>query len=88
MKLKEGFVLRKILGDAIVVAEGELSKSFHGMIKLNDTAVDVWEWFAAGKSEAEVAALLAEKYELSAEKAECDVRAMSEKLVAAGIAEL
>ncbi|MBQ5777892.1 MAG: PqqD family protein [Oscillospiraceae bacterium] len=87
MKLKEGFVLRKILGDAIVIAEGEMSKSFHGMIKLNDTAADIWEWFAEGKSEEEAAVLLAEKYEISVDEASGDVRAVAEKLIAAGIME-
>lgn len=87
MKLKEGFVLRKILGDAIVVAEGEMSKSFHGMIKLNDTAADIWEWFAAGKSGEETASLLADKYEISVDEAKTDVLAVAEKLIAAGIME-
>lgn len=87
MKLKEGFVLRKILGDAIVIAEGEMSKSFYGMIKLNDTAADIWEWFAGGKSEEEAAVLLAEKYEISVDEASGDVRAVAEKLIAAGIME-
>lgn len=35
MKIKEGFVLREIAGKAVVIAVGEASKTFHGMINLN-----------------------------------------------------
>ena len=35
MKLKPGFVLREVAGQALVIATGELSKQFKGMIKLN-----------------------------------------------------
>lgn len=37
MRIKDGFVMRKVAGKYVVVATGEASRSFHGMIKLNDT---------------------------------------------------
>ena len=37
MKIKDGFVLRDIAGDTVVIATGEISKTFHGMIRLNST---------------------------------------------------
>ena len=37
MKIKKGFVVRKVAGENIVVLVGGMSKTFHGMIKLNDT---------------------------------------------------
>ena len=58
MKIKHGFVLRRVLDEAIVVASGEASKTFHGMIKLNDSAADIWQWISEGKGEAEIAKLL------------------------------
>ena len=42
MKIKDGFVLRDIAGDTVVIATGELSKTFHGMIKLNSTGKEIW----------------------------------------------
>ncbi len=87
MKIKDGFVLRKVLGDAIVVAEGEMSKSFHGMIKLNESAADIWEWISKGKSEAEISELLSGKYELTEEKAKADTSAMIEKMLSEGLLE-
>ena len=88
MKIKEGFVLRRVLDEAIVVASGEASKSFHGMIKLNDSAADIWGWIAEGFSEADIAEKLAEKYELDAVKAEADVKAMISQMTDNGFLEI
>ena len=37
MRIKEGFVLREVAGQAMVIATGEASKEFHGMVKLNES---------------------------------------------------
>ena len=55
MKLKQGFVLREVAGQTLVVATGEASKDFHGMIKLNESGRIIWEQLLAGKSEKEIA---------------------------------
>ena len=43
MKIKEGFVLRDVVGQAVVIAVGEASKKFHGMINLNSTGKVIWQ---------------------------------------------
>lgn len=88
MKIKEGFVLRRVLDEAIVIASGEASKSFHGMVKLNDSAADIWGWIADGFSEAEVVTKLAEEYGLDIAKAEADVKAMISQMTEAGFIEV
>jgi len=88
MKIKEGFVLRRVLDEAIVVASGEASKNFHGMVKLNDSAADIWGWISEGLSESDIAAKLAEKYELDADKAEADVKAMISQMSDNGFLEI
>ena len=88
MKIKEGFVLRQVLDESIVVASGEASKSFHGMIKLNDSGADIWEWISKGLSEDEIAEKLAEKYELSIEKAKEDTSDMIKQMAEAGFLEI
>lgn len=50
MRIKNGFVLRDVAGQTMVVATGEANKSSHGIIKLNPTAKDVWLWLSEGKS--------------------------------------
>lgn len=46
MKIKKGFVVRKVAGENIVVPVGGMSKTFHGMIKLNDTGEFSLEFFS------------------------------------------
>ena len=43
MKIKSGFVLRDVAGKTFVVATGELSKTFKGMITLNETGKYIWK---------------------------------------------
>ncbi len=88
MKIKEGFVLRRVLDEAIVIASGKASHDFHGMVKLNDSAADIWEWISEGLSETEIAARLAEKYELPDEKAKADTAAMISQMTEAGLLEV
>ena len=42
MKIKQGFVVRKVGDSHVVVPVGELSKTFHGMINLNETGAFLW----------------------------------------------
>ena len=88
MKIKNGFVLRRVLDEAIVIASGEVSKNFHGMVKLNDSAADIWEWIVEGCEEKELALKLSEKYDLEADKALLDVRSMISQMADAGLIEL
>lgn len=71
MKIKDGFMLRKVGGENLVVAVGEASDQFHGMIKLNDTAAFLWKKIEGGTDTEEklVKALTAE-YDVTEERAE------------------
>ncbi len=88
MKIKEGFVLRRVLDEAIVIASGKASHDFHGMVKLNDSAADIWEWISEGLSEVDIAARLAGKYELSIDKAKADTAAMISQMTETGLLEV
>ena len=87
MKIKEGFVLRRVLDEAIVIASGKASHDFHGMVKLNDSAADIWEWISEGSAEEDIAARLAEKYELPIDKAKADTASMISQMTEAGLLE-
>lgn len=88
MKIKNGFVLRRVLDEAIVIATGEASKKFHGMVKLNDSAADIWEWISEGYEVETIASKLSEKYELTLDKAFEDVKSMLSQMSDAGLIEL
>lgn len=83
MRIKNGFVLREVAGQIMVIATGEASKDFHGMIKLNSTGKDIWLGLQEGLSEEEIATCLQEKYDVEYEKALLDtgnfIHQMNEK---------
>lgn len=43
MKIKDGFVTRKIGDKILAVAVGERSREFNGMITINETAQFIWK---------------------------------------------
>ncbi len=87
MKIKDGFVLREIAGTHVAIATGEASKSFQGMIKMNESSAKIWEYFSEGASTEETAEKLTEIYDIDIDTALSDVRRLAKQLVDAGIAE-
>ena len=84
MRIKEGFVLREVAGQIMVIATGEASKSFHGMIKLNGTGRDIWVALQAGKSELEIIKELQEKYQIEEAQAKDDTEEFLKQMLEAG----
>lgn len=85
MKIREGFVLRRVMGQAMLIAVGDVSREFNGMIKLNDTAADLWQWLADGADEQALIARLQEEYEVDAATAAADVARFVENLKTQGL---
>ena len=85
MKRRPGFIVRKISGQNVAVAIGEASKSFHGMIKLNDTGLIIWNALAKDVTEDDIVAAILEQYDVSREQASEDVHNFVEVLKDAGI---
>ncbi len=87
MKVKNGFVVRSIAGESVVVALGEASKSFNGIIKLNETGRFLWDKLSEGcDTEGLVEAILSE-YEIDRQTAEADVSRFVDTLKGASILE-
>ena len=87
MKIKKGFVIRVVGGESVVVPVGELSKTFHGMINLNETGALLWNFFTQEHTvEDGVAALLAE-YDVEEEIARRDVENFCKVITENGFAE-
>ena len=85
MKIKDGFVKQQVQGKWLAVATGELSRTFHGMIELNDTAALVWDALAAGQSPDAIVDAIAEMYGIPRDKADADVRALLKQMADEGI---
>jgi hypothetical protein len=78
MKQKEGFVLRTVCGEHVIVGEGLGTIDFGKLISLNETAA--WIWKKAGEmgdfSVDSLAAALCEVYDVDAQQAYDDVTKM------------
>ena len=73
MKIKDGFMLRKVGWQNIVVALGEASRSFNGMIRLNDTGVFLWEKLKDDVTEEQLLAALTAEYSVDPAQAKADI---------------
>ncbi len=76
------------MGNYVVIALGDASRDFRGMIKLNDTAAEIWGYINEGKTLDEIAAVMLEKYEIDEEKLRADIEATTKTLAEQGILEL
>ncbi len=63
MKIKNGFVVKSIAGQNVVMAIGEASKIFNGVIKLNDSARFIWDMLASGSERDEIVDALEKEYQ-------------------------
>lgn len=79
MKLKKGFVLRKVGSDNIVMPTGD-TLNLNMMITLNDTGRFLWEKLEQGAEEEELVAALLEEYEVEETTAKAHVAAFVEKM--------
>ena len=86
-KIKEGFVLRKMFDNNIVMPAGSEVKDFKGVLVLNDTGALIYEQLKAGKSVEETAQALTDAYDVTLEKALADVQKTIADLQEAGVAE-
>ena len=87
MKIKKGFVLRVVGGENVVVPVGEMSKTFHGMINLNETGAFMWKFFSEEHTLEEGVSALCAEYEVGEERAQNDVRKFMDALSNNGFAE-
>ncbi|MGN1376451.1 MAG: PqqD family protein [Prevotella sp.] len=71
MKAKQGFKLRDICGEHIIVAEGKENIDFTNIISMNETSAYLWEEIQKKEcfDTESLADLLLEKYEVDRETA-------------------
>ena len=80
MKVKNGFILRKVGKQYVVAATGEASKNFNGMIRLNDEAAYAFELLQKGITEEALVAALLKKYPADEAETKADVANFLAKL--------
>ena len=75
LKIKKGFLLRRLGDEYMAVAIGEASKNFNGMTRLNETGAFYWEILEKGTTEEELLEKTLERYqEVDKETARIDIK--------------
>lgn len=85
MKIKDGFILRDIGDKTVVVATGEQSENFNGIIRLNATGKMFWEALSVGCEKEELVEKILSLYDIDRETATADVDAFIKKLEGADL---
>lgn len=75
MKIKEGFQLREVCGEYVVVAYGMKNIDFSKVINLNESAADMWKAVVGKEFTVEdLKNALLDTYDVSEEQAFADAR--------------
>ena len=72
MRMKEGFVLRTVAGQTVVLPSGD-ELNLNLMITLNETGAFLWEQLVEGTNKEELLRTMLETYEVTQEEAERDI---------------
>ena len=85
MKIKNGYMLREVAGEAVVVPTGEATLNFQGIISLNETGALLWTELEQGCEKKDLVQALLDEYEVDAETAEKDVNEFLKRADDAGL---
>ncbi len=83
MKIKEGFMLRSVADNYVVVPVGKASLEFKGLINLNHVGAFIWKCLETETTTDEVINKVKNEYDIDDELATRDVTAFINKLVEA-----
>ncbi len=87
MKVKSDFILHSMGSEYVVVAVGERTEEFHGMIRLNESGAFLWECMQNDTTQEMLIGSLIEKYEISEELAREAVTSFVSQLIEADVLE-
>lgn len=87
MKIREGFMLRQVADNYIIVPVGKATYEFNGMIKLNETGAFIWECLKEDISLEELINRLMDEYDVTNEVATNDVNLFINELRSAKLIE-
>ena len=80
MKLKPGFITHTVGKEQMMVAAGPAAKSFHGLVRSNETAAFIVNCLKKETSEAAIVEAMLAEYEAPREVVEQDVHRIVEQL--------
>ena len=87
MKRKADFMMQNVGGENLLVPLGAQVMDLNGLITLNDTAACVWELLAQERSLDELTAAVAERFDVTPERARADAQTFVDEITRLGLLE-
>lgn len=87
MKLVEGFCIRKILDETVIIPTGKAAHCLSGLISVNETGEFLFELLQTDQTKDSLVAAMLEEFEVEKEIAEADVAAFVKVLIENGMLE-
>ena len=85
MRLKDDFILHNTGEDFVIIATGEATKNFNGIIKLNNMGGEIVGLLTTDISEEDIIKAIIEKYEVDYDTAKEDIKNILDSLRKAGV---
>ena len=86
MKIKDGYMLRDVAGNHVVVPLGKEAADFNGMISLNDTGAFLWKLLEEDCTRDQLVAAVLSEYDTTEEEAGRGVDRFIQKVMENGFA--
>ena len=87
MKAKDGFVLRNVVDEQILMPVGDNIAQFNGTVLMNDVSAFVWEKLQQPTTKEELLQAVLNEFEVDEETASRDLDELLEKFAGLGILE-
>lgn len=80
MKVKDGYLLREVAGNYIIVAIGDEAVDFDGIITVNELGAFIWKILEEDTETENIVAKILEEYDVSEDVVKDDVEKFIDKL--------
>lgn len=80
MKIKDGYIMKEVAGNNVVIATGDERIDFRGIMMFNEVGAAVFNMLDGTNSVDEIVCAISKEYEASLETIEADVNKLIEKM--------
>jgi hypothetical protein len=87
IRKRSEFISQNVCGEKILVPIGSQVIDMNGLITLNETAACIWELLAEDRTLDELAAAVAEEFDVFPERARVDVQTFIDEIAQMGLLE-
>ena len=80
MRIKEGFVLREVAGNNVVIGIGKTMQDFNGVLTLSNSGSLLWKKLENGATEDELLNTILDEYDVDTQTAKKDIESFLDKI--------